>query len=79
MEILVPLSDLIDKDAEIARLGKEIGKLEKNLQGISGKLSNEKFVQNAPAELVEVERERQRAAQAAIVALNEKLDAIRAL
>ncbi|MBC54611.1 MAG: valine--tRNA ligase [Gammaproteobacteria bacterium] len=79
MEILVPLSDLIDKDAEITRLEKEIGKLEKNLQGISGKLNNEKFVQNAPAELVNVERERQRTTQAAIVALQEKLAAIRAL
>ena len=79
MEILVPLSDLIDKDAESARLQKEIGKLEKNLHGISGKLNNEKFVQNAPAELVEVERERQRTAQAAIMALNEKLAAIKAL
>jgi len=79
MEILVPLSDLIDKNAEIARLEKEIGKLEKNLLGISGKLNNEKFVQNAPAELVDVERERQRTAQAAIAALQEKLVAIRAL
>jgi len=79
MEILVPLSDLIDKDAESARLQKEIGKLEKNLHGISGKLNNEKFVQNAPAELVEVERERQRTAQDAIMALNEKLAAIKAL
>ena len=79
MEILVPLSDLIDKNAEISRLEKEIAKLDKNLQGINGKLSNEKFVQNAPVELVDQERERQRAAQAAIDALNEKLAAIKAL
>jgi valyl-tRNA synthetase len=79
MEILVPLSDLIDKDAEIARLEKEIAKLDKNLQGINGKLGNEKFVQNAPAELVEAERERQRATQTSIDALNEKLAAIKAL
>jgi valyl-tRNA synthetase len=79
MEILVPLSDLIDKNAEISRLEKEIAKLDKNLQGINGKLSNEKFVQNAPVELVDQERERQRSAQAAIDALNEKLAAIKAL
>jgi valyl-tRNA synthetase len=79
MEILVPLSDLIDKDAEIVRLEKEIAKLDKNLQGINGKLSNEKFVQNAPADLVEIERDRQRAAQVAIDALSEKLAAIKAL
>jgi len=73
------LSDLIDKNAEIVRLEKEIAKLEKNQQGISGKLNNEKFVQNAPAELVEIERERQRAVQASIDALQEKLVAIKAL
>lgn len=79
MEILVPLADLIDKNAELARLDKEIGKLEKNLQGINGKLNNEKFVQNAPAELVEQEKERQRSAQAAMDALKEKMESIKAL
>ena len=79
MEILVPLADLIDKNAELARLEKEIGKLEKNLQGINGKLANEKFVNNAPAELVEQERERQRAAQSALDALKQKVEAIQAL
>ena len=73
MEILVPLADLIDKNAELARLEKEIGKLEKNLQGINGKLNNEKFVQNAPAELVEQEKERQRSAQTAMHAHKEKM------
>ena len=75
----MPLADLIDKNAELARLQKEIGKIEKNLQGINGKLSNEKFVNNAPAELVEQERERQRAAQSALDALQQKLEAIQAL
>jgi valyl-tRNA synthetase len=79
MEILVPLADLIDKNAELARLDKEIGKLEKNLQGINGKLNNEKFVQNAPAELVKQEKERQRSAQAAMDALKEKMESIKAL
>ncbi|ALO45828.1 valine--tRNA ligase [Pseudohongiella spirulinae] len=79
MEILVPLADLIDKNAELARLDKEIGKLEKNLQGINGKLNNEKFVQNAPTELVEQEKERQRSAQAALAALTEKVQSIKAL
>jgi valyl-tRNA synthetase len=79
MEILVPLSDLIDKDAEIARLEKEIAKLAKNLQGINNKLNNEKFVNNAPAELVDAERERQRTTQAAVDALQNKQLAIKAL
>ncbi|MEK7259600.1 MAG: valine--tRNA ligase, partial [Pseudomonadota bacterium] len=79
IEILVPLAGLIDKDAEAARLEKEIAKLEKNLAGIAAKLSNAKFVDNAPKEIVDVERERQRANESAIWALQEKLEKIRAL
>ena len=79
IEILVPLAGLIDKDAEAARLEKEIAKLEKNLAGIAAKLSNAKFVDNAPKEIVDVERERQRANESAIWALQEKLGTIRAL
>ncbi len=79
IEILVPLAGLIDKDAEAARLEKEIAKLEKNLAGIAAKLSNAKFVDNAPKEIVDVERERQRANESAIWALQEKLGKIRAL
>ena len=79
IEILVPLAGLIDKDAEAARLEKEIAKLEKNLAGIAAKLSNAKFVDNAPKEIVDVERERQRSNEAAIYALQEKLGRIRAM
>jgi len=79
MEILVPLADLIDKDAEIGRLEKEITKLDKNLQGINGKLANSKFVDNAPAEIVETERRRQQELGSALSALQEKLERIRAL
>ncbi len=79
VEILVPLAGLIDKEAEAARLEKEIGKLEKNLAGITGKLSNAKFVDNAPEEIVATERERQRSNEAAIAALKEKLAMIHAM
>jgi valyl-tRNA synthetase len=79
IEILVPLAGLIDKDAEASRLEKEIAKLEKNLAGIAAKLSNAKFVDNAPKEIVDVERERQRSNEAAIYALQEKLGRIRAM
>ncbi len=54
----LPLADIIDVDAEKARLTKLIEKLEKELNGIKGKLSNEKFVNNAPEAVVAENRAR---------------------
>lgn len=56
MEVLVPMAGLIDKDAELARLQKEIDKASKDLQRIEGKLSNESFVAKAPEAVVAKER-----------------------
>ncbi len=58
MEILVPMAGLIDKDAELARLNKEIDKLNKDVQRIEGKLGNAKFVDKAPAEVVQKEKDK---------------------
>ena len=58
MKIHVPMAGLIDKDAELARLGKQIDKMEKNVEGGRKKLSNESFVNNAPGDVVEKERQR---------------------
>jgi valyl-tRNA synthetase len=55
-EIYVPLEGLIDLDVERSRLQKEITRLEGAMAGIEKKLSNEKFVNNAPPEVVEKER-----------------------
>ncbi len=57
-ELYVPLAGLIDLDAEKARVEKEIGKLKGLLKGITGKLKNEKFVNNAPADVVQHERDK---------------------
>ncbi|WP_024585405.1 valine--tRNA ligase [Aliihoeflea sp. 2WW] len=54
----LPLGDLIDLQAEAARLSKEITKLDGEAQRIEKKLSNEKFVANAPDEIVAAEREK---------------------
>jgi valyl-tRNA synthetase len=56
LEVLVPMADLIDKDAELARLSKEIDKQEKLIGGIEKKLGNDGFVAKAPAAVVEKER-----------------------
>jgi valyl-tRNA synthetase len=54
----IPLGDLIDLKAEAARIGKEIAKAEGEIERIDKKLGNEKFVANAPDEIVEAEREK---------------------
>ena len=53
----LPLADIIDVDAEKARLSKVLGKLEKELGGLRGRLNNPKFVASAPEEVVEEARE----------------------
>ncbi|MEE2731137.1 MAG: valine--tRNA ligase [Pseudomonadota bacterium] len=56
MEVLVPMADLIDKDAELQRLAKEIDKQDKLIVGIEKKLGNESFAAKAPEAVVEKER-----------------------
>ena len=56
MKVLVPMAGLIDVEAELARLDKEIGKAEGDLKRVQGKLSNPKFVDNAPEDVVNKER-----------------------
>ncbi len=56
--IFMPLAELVDMEQEKARLDKEIAKTQKDLAGLKGKLSNENFVNKAPANVVQAERER---------------------
>ena len=56
--LLLPLSGLIDREAERERLDKELERLLGEIQRAQAKLSNEKFVERAPAEVVEKERRR---------------------
>ena len=53
----LPLADAIDVDAERARLEKTLGKLEKDMGGLSGRLNNPKFVESAPDEVIDETRE----------------------
>lgn len=54
-EMFIPLEGILDKDAETARLRKELEKAEKFVQSLEKKLSNERFVQNAPKNVIEAE------------------------
>jgi valyl-tRNA synthetase len=58
----LPLKGVVDFSAEEARLAKELAKAEADIKRVDAKLANEKFVANAPDEIVEEEREKRDAA-----------------
>lgn len=58
IELLIPMADLIDKEAELARLTKEINKLDKDISLAEGKLNNPKFADKAPADIIAKEQEK---------------------
>src|SRR5690606_36350412 len=58
MEVYVDVSKFIDVDAERSRLNKEGEQLAKFVKSIEGKLGNKNFVENAPAEVVQQQRDK---------------------
>jgi valyl-tRNA synthetase len=56
VEVVVPLKELIDVEAELDKLARERSKIEQDLQRVSGKLGNENFLCNAPPDVVAKEQ-----------------------
>jgi len=79
MKVLIPLAGLIDKDAELGRLAKEIERLVKDIERVEGKLANPNFVDKAPQAVVDKERERIAQAKSALADLEAQAEKIRAL
>jgi valyl-tRNA synthetase len=79
MEIMIPMAGLIDKDAELARLGKAADKLEGEVKRTQGKLSNENFVSKAPAVVIDKEKAKLADAQMQLKKIQEQVVAINAL
>src|SRR5690606_24678388 len=79
MQVLVPMAGLIDKDAELARLDKEIGRLQGEGKRVGGKLSNASFVDKAPAAGSETARARLAEAEQALAMLAERRGRIASL
>jgi valyl-tRNA synthetase len=79
LEILVPLAGLIDREEELTRLGKEIGRLEKDIQRLDGKLNNEKFLSRAPEAVVEKERRKREEQQQSLATLMQQRERISAI
>jgi len=73
----LPLKGVIDLSAEKARLDKELAKADADIKRVDAKLSNEKFVANAPEEIVEEEKEKREAAVARKARIVEALDRLR--
>ncbi len=72
-EYAVRLGNLIDTEAEIQKMEAELKHLQGFLFGVQKKLSNERFVANAPAQVVELERKKQSDAETKIAALTESI------
>ncbi|AGH80478.1 valyl-tRNA synthetase [Psychromonas sp. CNPT3] len=79
LELLIPMAGLIDTEAELARLSKQLEKASKELAKISGKLSNERFVSNAPEAVINKERGKEAELQTTCSKLEEQIKTIKAL
>ena len=77
-EFAVPLGNMIDVDAEIEKMEAQLKHLEGFLQGVMKKLSNERFVANAPEAVVAMERKKQSDSEEKIAALRESIAALKA-
>ena len=76
-EFAVPLGDLIDVEAEIQKMEAQLKHLEGFKAGVEKKLSNERFVQNAPEAVVALERKKLADSEEKIAALKESINALK--
>jgi len=76
IEVCIPLAGLIDFDQEAKRLGKEIEKGNAELSRFAAQLGNEKFIANAPQDIVDALRERQAALELKLAKLGKNLELV---
>jgi valyl-tRNA synthetase len=79
IEVLIPLAGIIDLAEEEARLRKELAKVQKDVDFFSRKLANEKFVANAPPQVLEKDRGKQAVAEEKLAVVQKSLEKILAL
>ena len=72
----IPLSDIIDVEKETARLNKDKAKIQKDIDFLSKKLSNQGFIAKAPAALIEAEKIKLAKAEEKMAKINESLDSL---
>ncbi len=76
VEYFVPLGDLINKEEELAKLQKELDYTKGFLNSVMKKLGNERFVQNAPEKVIQIENTKKTEAEAKIKALEEQIEGL---
>lgn len=75
--IYLPLEGVIDSSAECKRLSAEVSKVEREIEKVSHKLSNESFVNNAPPDVIHEHRQRQKEWISKLAELQRALDALK--
>ena len=77
VEYFVPLGNLINKEEELEKLSKELDYTRGFLNSVMKKLGNERFVQNAPEKVVQMEQKKKAEAESKIKALEEQINALK--
>jgi valyl-tRNA synthetase len=78
-ELFIPIAEHVDLGAETDRLGREIERIDGELKRLAGKLGNAKFVERAPADVVEKEKAKQAGYEAEKATLMAALERVRAI
>ena len=79
LEIRVTMAGVIDIEAELKRLDKEIDRQQKEVEKLEGKLSNKAFTERAPADIVKAEKHKKAQAEAALATLSSQRSQIEEL
>jgi valyl-tRNA synthetase len=79
LKVLIPLAGLVDVQAELARVEKLLARERSDLEKSQAKMGNRRFVENAPAEVVQQERDRLAAHEAKVESLREQIQRLEAL
>lgn len=75
-KIYIPLLDLVDREKELDRLGKEAEKLKKEIERVDSKLKNERFVLKAPPAVIEEEKAKGTKYQSMLDSIQERIDSL---
>jgi valyl-tRNA synthetase len=78
-EYFIPLSGMLDVEAELEKLSQEVVYHKGFLESVMKKLGNERFVQNAPASVLDLERKKKSDAESKIKSLEERIEELKRL